>query len=155
MAYNGGVSVLWCTVLVSIIVLALQIDVVTSASRQEQEILLLDALSRKYSQSSPSNQYEANSIMDMLGRSTNQLACRLVNHFPSAFYPNSDGGMIFVFHSDTSDLQVQGKEVRVRPVHLLHFGRRQAHGSLFRWNDLVVLRGRGSAPGLKSQPGSH
>lgn len=75
--------------------------------------------------------------------------------FLVAFYPNSDGGMISVFHSDTTDLQVQGEEVRVRPVHLLHFGRRQAYGSLFRWNDLVVLRGRGSAPGLKSQPGSH
>lgn len=71
MAYPP-VSVLTCTVVLSLFVVAMQIEVANSdgASRQEQEILLLDALSRKYSQSSSSNQFEPNSIMDMLGRST-------------------------------------------------------------------------------------
>lgn len=47
----------------------MQVTVVESASRQEQDLLLLDALSRKYPQNS-NNQFEQNSVMDMLGRST-------------------------------------------------------------------------------------
>lgn len=69
MAYKSRVSVRMISVIV--VVAALQmIVVVESASRQEQDLLLLDALSRKYSQTSASNQFEPNSIMDMLGRST-------------------------------------------------------------------------------------
>lgn len=64
------------SVIISAIV-AIQLVLIAEcgSSRQEQEILLLDALSRKYSQNSgPSNnQFEPNSIMDMLGRSTNLL----------------------------------------------------------------------------------
>lgn len=81
--HHCSVSVLTCTVMISIILVALQIEVVKSggsSSRQEQEILLLDALSRKYSQSSSSvsNQFEPNSIMDMLGRSTKVLLLTLM-----------------------------------------------------------------------------
>lgn len=57
-------------VLISAIVFIVKISNIDCASRQEQEILLLDALSRKYSQGSSPNQFEPNSVMDMLGRST-------------------------------------------------------------------------------------
>lgn len=57
--------------LISVIVFIVQISRSECASRQEQEILLLDALSRKYSQASSTNQFEPNSVMDMLGRSMN------------------------------------------------------------------------------------
>lgn len=76
MAYKSRLPVLSYTVIISVVVVALQLVVVESASRQEQEILLLDALSRKYSQSSSSSsQFEQNSIMDMLGRSTQPFYC--------------------------------------------------------------------------------
>lgn len=68
---SGRVSVVTSGVIIAVVAVTLQmIVVVESASRQEQEILLLDALSRKYSPASSSNQFEPNSIMDMLGRST-------------------------------------------------------------------------------------
>lgn len=76
MAYKSRVPILGGGgVMISVIAMVLQVLVVVeSASRQEQEILLLDALSRKYQQPGPQNQYEANSIMDMLGRSTESLS---------------------------------------------------------------------------------
>lgn len=74
---NKMTSISCITSAAVVVILAIVLTVVPStecASRQEQEILLLDALSRKYSQGS-SNQFEPNSVMDMLGRSTNILFC--------------------------------------------------------------------------------
>lgn len=100
----AAASTLSCAVIIVTIV-TLQSIVVECGSRQEQEILLLDALSRKNSQSSPSEQFEPNSIMDMLGRS-------MELEWAGAFAKN---GIIMVklciFRSDTPNVQIQGPKV--------------------------------------------